>query len=206
MSNTDASVAPLGKRELKKQAVREHILEETTRLVTSYGLEGATIDAICDGTDIAKKTFYNYYSSKHELLMDICQKNLLDRTRLLIDEAIKTQLGLSSQLDFIFAVMTERNRVAGKLERELIDYMISSLSENWSQGTGQLTFMNDCFKELYEQQQDKLKPEFNPTFCAEMTVAMINGLTLNWLHNDLHETESGYHLLGRYIKQSMLKS
>lgn len=201
-----SAVIPLGRRERKKQAIRDKICEETIGLVTRHGIEGTTIDAICDCTDIAKKTFYNYYSSKHDLLIDICQINLLNRTQLMVNDAMADSDELSSRLDFIFTVIAKRNREAGNLERELVDYMVGNLSNHRSQGAGQLTFMNDCFIHLYKDNQDQIKASLNPAFCAEMTVGMINAVTLNWLHSDQYETDKQFIMLLEYIKSSMIKS
>jgi AcrR family transcriptional regulator len=199
------SVVIQGRRERKKQLVRDRIWEETIGLIERDGVERTTIDAICEHVDIAKKTFYNYYSSKHDLLTDICQIQLLDRTDALIDEALTSSAQLSRQLDTIFTVFAERNRSAGKLDRELIDYMVGNLSDNRSEGGGQLTFMNECFLRLYQAGQSQLKPDLSPIFCAEMTVGMTNAITLNWLHDSQYNTESNFLMLLDYIKNSMLR-
>ncbi len=198
-------VATLGRRERKKQLVRDRIWEETIFLIEREGVEGTTIDAICDCVDIARKTFYNYYSSKHDLLIDICQVQLLNRTDKLVNEALAKSDQLSSQLDTIFTVFAERNRSAGRLDRELIDYMVGSLSDNRSEGGGQLTFMNECFGRLYRAGQDQLKTGLTPIFCAEMTVGMTNAITLNWLHNERYDTENKFLELLSFIKASMLQ-
>ena len=113
---------------------------------------------------------------------------------------------LSDRLDFIFAVITQRNREVGNLEKGLIDYMVGNLSNNRSQGAGQLTFMNDCFIRLYTDNNDQIKAALSAEFCAEMTVGMINAVTLNWLHSDQYETEQRFMMLRDYVKSSMIKS
>jgi len=200
------SVATLGRRERKKQLVRDRIWEETIELIERGGVESTTIDAICEAVDIAKKTFYNYYSSKHDLLIDICQIQLLDLTDSLVSEALADSDRLAIQLDTIFTVFAERNRSASKLDRELIDYMVGNLSDNRSEGGGQLTFMNNCFLRLFAAGQGQLKPGLTPVFCAEMTVGMTNAITLNWLHNPQYDTENNFLLLLRFIKDSMLQN
>ena len=155
-------VIQLGRRERKKKAVRENICEQTLHLISRYGVEGITIDAICDCVDIAKKTFYNYYSSKHDLLVDICQAELLQRTNDLITEAIAQSDDLGAQLEFVLGVLATRNSTASKLERELIGYLVSSLSTNMNQGAGQLQFMNDCFFRLYDHSKAQLKAGSQP--------------------------------------------
>jgi AcrR family transcriptional regulator len=195
-----------GRRERKKQLVRDRIWEETIGLIKREGVERTTIDAICEGADIAKKTFYNYYSSKHDLLIDICQSELLNRTAELIDEALACSDQLAEQLDTIFTVFAQRNRSAGMLDRELIDYMVGSLSDNRSDGGGQLTFMNECFYRLYRAGESQLKSGLTPEFCAEMTVGMSNAITLNWLHDKQYDTENNFLMLLAFIRNSMLRN
>ena len=194
-----------GRRERKKQLLRDRIWAETIGLIKREGVERTTIDAICERVDIAKKTFYNYYSSKHDLLIDICQSELLDRTDELIDEALAGSDHLAEQLDTIFTGIAQRNRSAGMLDRELIDYMVGSLSDNRSDGGGQLTFMNECFLRLYLAGESQLKPGLTPEFCAEMTVGMSNAITLNWLHDKQYDTANNFLMLLAFVRNSMLR-
>ena len=196
----------LGRRERKKQLLRERIWVEAIALIKHEGVERATIDAICERVDIAKKTFYNYYNSKHDLLIDLCQSELLNRNDELIDEALRGSDQLASQLDRIFTEFAKRNQSAQKLDRELIDYMVGSLSDNRSEGGGQLTFMNQCFLRLFQAGHSQIRPELTPTFCAEMTVGMTNAITLNWLHDKKYDTENNFLQLLAFLKSSMLRA
>ena len=196
----------LGRRERKKQLLRERIWVEAIALIKQEGVERATIDAICERVDIAKKTFYNYYNSKHDLLIDLCQSELLNRNDELIDEALRGSDQLASQLDRIFTEFAKRNQSAQKLDRELIDYMVGSLSDNRSEGGGQLTFMNQCFLRLFQAGHSQIRPELTPTFCAEMTVGMTNAITLNWLHDKKYDTENNFLQLLAFLKSSMLRA
>ncbi|CAA0101005.1 MAG: AcrR family transcriptional regulator [Zhongshania sp.] len=198
-------VVQLGRRERKKKAVRENISEQTLLLISRYGVDGITIDAICDCVDIAKKTFYNYYGSKHDLLVDICQSELLQRTDDLITEAIEQSDDLATQLEFVLGVLATRNSTASKLERELIGYLVGSLSTNMSQGASQLQFMSNCYQRLFSHSKAQLKEGLSPQFCAEMTVGMTNIITLNWLHDDNYDTLARFQSLQGYLKSSMLK-
>lgn len=178
------AVAPISRRERKKQLIRERICEETVKLISIHGIDGTTIDAICDCADIAKKTFYNYYSAKHDLMLDICNSQLLSRTDVLVKEAMSKRQGLSDRLNYIFTVMKDRNQSAGLLERELITYLVSGLAANINDGASQLSFMNECFAELFRDNSDEIKQGLDPEFCAELTVGAVNAMTLNWLHHD----------------------
>ena len=198
------TVVELGRRERKKQVVRDSIREETLSLIRRHGVEGTTIDAICDCVDIARKTFYNYYSSKHDLLTDICQSLLMDRMEATIAEALESDRDLAGQLDHIFAVIGQRNNAAGELEKQLIEFMVSNLAVNPLEGAGQLTLMNEYYRRLFDHHREELRPGLSPEFCAEMTVGMSNAVTLNWLHQDNYDAESRYRQLSDYLKSSML--
>ena len=200
------AVIEIGRRERKKQAVRERICEETLLLVANHGIEGTTIDAICDCADIAKKTFYNYYASKHDLLLDICQSLLMERMEAIILNALQVERDLGEQLDHIFAEIAERNHSAGAMEKGLIEFMVSNLAANPAEGAGQLTMMNAYYCRLFKHYSHALRPELSPEFCAEMTVGMSNAVTLNWLHHKDYDAGTRYRQLSNYLKQSMLKA
>ena len=101
-------VSQLGRRERKKKAVREAIRAESLRLIGRHGVEGLTIDAICDCVDIAKKTFYNYYATKNELISELCQEELLRGTDKLIDEVIESGKPFAEQLEDMINVFIRR--------------------------------------------------------------------------------------------------
>ncbi len=205
VTENSGAVVELGRRERKKQAVRDRILEETLGLIASYGIEGTTIDAICDCTDIAKKTFYNYYSSKHEMVIDLCESLLMRRLGETVSGALQTERKLAEQWDFIFGEIAERNSAAGDLEKALIEFMVSNLAANPSEGAGQLSSMNDYWTQLYRHHQPELREGLSPEWCAELTVGMSNSVTLNWLHQDNYDAESRYRELSEFLKNSMLR-
>lgn len=194
----------LGRRERKKKAVRETIRKETLRLIGRHGVEGLTIDAICDCVDIAKKTFYNYYATKHDLMIELCQEELLQSTDQLIDEVLDSGEPFDRQLAHIIEVFINREQLAGGIERELIAYSVGAMSANISQGAGQLAFINSSFLRLYEHNREALKAGLSPAFCSEMTVGMFNAITLNWVHDESYDSEARYRELLSFLCASML--
>ncbi|QDZ14160.1 TetR/AcrR family transcriptional regulator [Humibacter ginsenosidimutans] len=51
-------------RERKKQHTRRAIHESALELVDENGLDGTTIEQICQRADVSQRTFFNYYPSK----------------------------------------------------------------------------------------------------------------------------------------------
>lgn len=63
------TVEPLSLRERKKQAVRSRILQVAKKLFRSNGYERTSMDEIAESAEIARKTLFNYMSSKEAILM-----------------------------------------------------------------------------------------------------------------------------------------
>lgn len=59
------------KRELKKAQTRQKIAEAAVELFELNGYEMTTVQQIADRAAVAKGTFFNYFSSKEELMMDL---------------------------------------------------------------------------------------------------------------------------------------
>lgn len=58
----------IGRRERKKQELRQRILDVAGTLVAQQGLAQTTVDQIAEACDIAQATFFNYFASKGALL------------------------------------------------------------------------------------------------------------------------------------------
>ncbi|AZN42868.1 TetR/AcrR family transcriptional regulator [Paenibacillus albus] len=59
------------KRELKKEQTRLRIKEAALDLIADNGYEATTVEEIAKQAGVAKGTFFNYFSSKDELICDL---------------------------------------------------------------------------------------------------------------------------------------
>lgn len=197
------TVQIVSRRERKKQAVREKIQDELVRLINTKGLDRTTIDDLCEAADIARKTFYNYYSTRHDLIIEVCQNRLFNRLENNIALAMQSRKGLSAQLGFIITEMEQFIIHARSFERELINYMLANLTS--SNSSEQAHFMQESYEHMFKAGIDELKPELTPTFCADMTVAMISAMSLSLLGESADEVKVRTAMLLSYIRSSMLK-
>ena len=62
-----------GRVERRRARVRKRILEAVEELTESRGIDGVTIDDIAEAADVARRTFYHYFESKHEVLVPIAR-------------------------------------------------------------------------------------------------------------------------------------
>ena len=53
--------------------MRQRILEVAEKLMTERGVDAVTIDDIADAADIARRSFYHHFDSKHDVLVPIAR-------------------------------------------------------------------------------------------------------------------------------------
>ena len=77
-----------GRVERRRARVRQRILEVVEKLTEARGIDDVTIDDIAEAADVARRTFYHYFESKHDVLVPIARA----RTRALnrrIDRSVE---------------------------------------------------------------------------------------------------------------------
>ena len=77
-----------GRVERRRARVRQRILQVVEKLTEARGIDDVTIDDIAEGADVARRTFYHYFESKHDVLVPIARA----RTRALnrrIDRSVE---------------------------------------------------------------------------------------------------------------------
>lgn len=108
--------------EEEKQVVdrRERIIANATELFAAKGYHGTTIDEIVQATGIAKGTFYVYFSSKEEILVEVI-KRLIDNTLEKIDLKMEKKEGK----DFVTRIEVKGQEMMNLyLERSELLYML----------------------------------------------------------------------------------
>ncbi|WP_158454052.1 TetR/AcrR family transcriptional regulator [Paenibacillus durus] len=65
-----------GRRERKKQVIRERILEEARKLFFTRNFSMVSMSDVADAADIGVGTIYNYFSSKTVLLLTLLREDI----------------------------------------------------------------------------------------------------------------------------------
>lgn len=200
------AIAPsLSRRERKKRELRDKIKAETQELIAEKGTQEITIDAICEVVDISRKTFYNYYGTKDELLFDICVARTMELIEGSIDEAMATHRGLATRLSHVLDNMRDHLRDSSEVEMEFARYSITSIGQSLSSGGTLLALMNNCFLRLFREHPSEIRPGLSAEFCAEMTVGMVNSVILNAIHRPDYDSSTRYDELRDFLLQSAVR-
>lgn len=86
MDGDVAERPPGSRRERKKQATRDAIRNAALELFVDRGVDGVTVEEICERADVATSTFFRHFPTKEDVVLG----DLADRGRQLI-EALDAQ-------------------------------------------------------------------------------------------------------------------
>ena len=68
------SLKNLTLRERKKRMTHSRIVDCAGELFIAHGYQTTTVDAIAEGAEISKPTFFNYFSTKHAVLQSMVER------------------------------------------------------------------------------------------------------------------------------------
>ena len=182
----DTIEAPLGRREKRKQEIRQRIEDAAYRLFQAQGIEDTSIDQICVEADVARRTFYGHFNNKHALLGGLGITRLYSRSEPMLAELMaarsSTRGRLEAMIDYIessFAGMTE-------IDRQLILVGPTAFAEDPDKqreiGNSAMT----SFTRLIEAgvELGDVNTRFNPEALATTVVGTLNMLTISWCLDD----------------------
>lgn len=183
MSQVEA--LPLTRRERRKQEVRGRITEAALSLFAEQGCDVTTVEEICEQADVARKTFYNYYPSKQELIRELSEALLYDETLNLVDLVIEKFDSTRERIRYFCEHMAQNLASSEELERSLIQQTMMTLANEDSKAGKQLGLLNEAFIRLVAEGRKlgDVSTQYSVDFLGEMAVGTMNAVVINWIHD-----------------------
>ncbi len=198
-----AQAAALSRRERKKLEVRGRILEAAVTLFDADGFHATTVAEICDGADVAHKTFFNYFPSKQHLLREIAEQ-ALENLLGLIDE-VRQGGGTASERLQSFFVRIAENIEQGPMHRELLTEMIHIAHEPKT-GSEQARLLQSAFGSLIRDGRAAGDIDTGPRVDTqtELVLGAFYALMFNWAHHEGYRLRRQALALARLVGQALV--
>jgi AcrR family transcriptional regulator len=180
----EASDSLPGRREKRKQEIRNRIEDAAYDLFRKQGIEDTSIEQICVAADVARRTFYGHYPNKQALLQALSVRRvwftadeLMERLR---DEPAGTPGRIAAMIDY----MEENLASYSAIDRALILTAPGSLEDD-----NHLREVSDSLRNylatLFRQGQKAgdTCAKFSPELLADMVMGTTNTQIVNWAVN-----------------------
>ncbi|MEE2673257.1 MAG: TetR/AcrR family transcriptional regulator [Myxococcota bacterium] len=202
-------VAPqseLTRRERRKFEVRTRILEASVSLFEQKGIEGTTVVEICELADVAHKTFFNHFQSKHELLREIARdgvQNVLGQ----IEESLEAGASSAKRIEHFFEGVAEHAKESGPMQRELLSEIVHIGHESGDEPE-QARQLHDAFATLVREGRatGDLTQRHSTETLTEMLMGGYYVLMFNWANLDDYPLHERALEMARLLIDSMVKA
>jgi AcrR family transcriptional regulator len=174
----------LSRRDRRKLEVRTRIIEAAMVLFDEEGFRKTKVAAICARADVAHKTFFNHFASKHHLLREIAGhalEQLLGDIRSVCDTPGSTR----ARLERFFERVVDNADAAGPMHRELVAEIIHVAHDSGTEPE-QARKLHDAFATLVHRggAARELTARHDPETMIEMIMGAFYVLMFNWANLD----------------------
>jgi len=121
--------ADLSRRERRKPEVRDRILEAAADLFDTRGFQATKVSDICERADIAHKTFFNHFQSKHGLLTALAH-HLVAQLVADVETTCRAESTTPARLRRFFDEIVRRAEEAGPMHRELLTALVHAVHDS----------------------------------------------------------------------------
>jgi len=114
--------------EVQVRERKEEIMKATKKLLDTYGLDGFNINSISEMTSINRASFYTYYKTKEEVLLDVLKEELSQwdqELNSIIEKKYSQKFSVESFAKFFARNITQKKRVV-----QLFSLAFTTLEEN----------------------------------------------------------------------------
>jgi AcrR family transcriptional regulator len=176
--------APISRRDQNKLDVRGRLLQAATAMLSEKPLEEVTVDELCDLAQVSKKTFYNHYPSKQDLIEGISQKLLIAESEKNYAAAIAKYQSTRDRLEYFLIMQGKNLSDSQMLERNLIRHAMLDLSVDSDRSRQKLENTIAIYERMFiaGQALGDINDNYSSRFLAEMVAGAVNTSAIHWIH------------------------
>jgi AcrR family transcriptional regulator len=174
------AAAPAGRRERRKQEVRERIVRAAEALFLRRGFEATTVDQIAAEADVAQKTFFNHFPTKHSVFEE-CASARMAAFRQVVEAERRRAASTRERLERVFLALSERVARMDELARDMVLVMMRAQPAEGG-GSQPLSTLHDAFGALLRdgQGQGDVRDDFGEAFLTELVVGAYCMIMIQW--------------------------
>ncbi len=161
----------------KKSENTKRVLHDSAmRLIDQLGYEKATVQLICQESNVSVGTFYNYYDSKEAVVAEFSQKNdeLFDQ---IVRTSLKEEKGIEDYIRKYFTYYADLNIQAGTSL-----YMRTTRKKNIDMRQEQIRPMYTVLEEFLRdrQKENKVRDDIHVVTMVHQLFTIVRGVVIDW--------------------------
>lgn len=198
--------------------MKERILSEAERLFWRYGVRSVTMDDIARQLGISKKTIYQHFSDKEEILYQVLQEKMNEDAEEMRCKADETQNPIEELLIVLDMMRKKQGQVSPNLMidikrhypqafalfRKYMDqHIMKSILENIQNGISQSLYRDDINPTILARMRvEQIELAFNNDFFPVDQFTMLD-IQRELIHHFVRGmlTEQGFTIYNQYVNQ-----
>jgi TetR/AcrR family transcriptional regulator, fatty acid metabolism regulator protein len=191
------------KRKLQSIKSRERIFKSAISMIQSKGFDKVTIEDICAEAKVSKGLFYNYFSSKDQIVVE--QFLEIDKYyKEIVEKDLKEYSGIEKLLKFIrLQTKYAKYRMGKDFLRNVYRNLIMNSKTGHiilSEDRFLYTFLIDIIQEA--QEIGELPRDLNSKEIADHIAVLMRGMFYNWClyERDIHLEKMSIKIISTYLK------
>jgi AcrR family transcriptional regulator len=200
--NAAPAEPPRGRRERRKEALRNHIFDVATRLFTEHGFESTTVEQIATAADIAPATFFNHFQNKQAVLIEMTNL-VVSYLQGLLDQEFERETDTRSRLmGFATSAALDIEQARG-IARDVVLTMVKNESQPGE--APYLVRVHQPFVTMLREGQERgeVRDDLSAEFLAEMVVGLLNATVTSWLSDSNYPIEKHLPKAAQYAWESV---
>jgi AcrR family transcriptional regulator len=172
----------------RKREINERILQAAFDLFLVQGVTATTIEEICERADVANRTFFNHFPTRHAMMAALTQRCLtdmhdLESTR--VDEPVPARI-IGMFDDIAAALLTSTDTY-----RAIIGEMMAAVGRGTHRGSG----LHQMFVEMVDGgvARGEVTTRHDPQTLADIIVSALAGQIGNWTVDPTYPLDTGLH-------------